>query len=125
MDLAAVAGLRFPEMSGNAGVRELVAVMREPAYLRLLGKCMGAGVGLGVVARRMPQAAVPLAFVAGMYVALEIAGWLEEEAERAKGPVIDATAEPELDFDLIPRDSELVEVIERPVVFHRPEDLLE
>ena len=88
--------LPVPEFSGEAGIGELVATMREPAYLRLLGKCLGAGFGTAVLVRRLPpQVAMPIVLVAGMYVGLEMAAWMEQDAAARKiGPTIDATAEP-------------------------------
>lgn len=40
-----------------------------------------------------PQVALPMVLMAGIYVGLEMAAWMEEEAAAHKGPVIDATAE--------------------------------
>lgn len=86
--------MQLPVFSGEAGIRDVVRVMREPAYVRLMGKCAGGGLALGVLSRRLPPAvAVPTAMIFGVYVGLATAGWLEEEAARKKhGPVIDATA---------------------------------
>lgn len=83
---------RLPEISGNAGIRELVATMREPRYLKLLSKCLGGGFTAGLVARRLPpQLALPVALITGIYIGLEMAAWMEEEAAASRGPVIDVT----------------------------------
>ena len=90
--------LPVPSFSGDAGVRELVATMREPAYVKLLGKALGAAVGTGMIVRRLPpQLAMPMVLMTGMYIGLEMAAWMEEDAaKRKRGPVIDAAAEPVL-----------------------------
>lgn len=86
--------LPVPTFSGDAGVRDLVATMREPAYLRLIGKTVGASMGAAMLVRRLPpQVAMPIVLMTGIYVGLEMAGWMEEEAAARKGPMIDATAE--------------------------------
>jgi len=101
--------MRLPVFSGDGGVGEVVAVMRQPSYLRLVGKCLGGTLGVGLAVRRLPpQVAMPLVLVTGIYVGLEMAAWMEEEAKAAKGPVIDATAVE------APAGSELVEVVEPP-----------
>jgi len=86
--------LPVPAFSGDAGVGEIVALMREPSYLQLMGKAIGTSLVAGQIARRVPQVALPVVLVAGIYIGLEMAAWMEEEAVRTKGPVIDATAEP-------------------------------
>lgn len=82
-------------MTGDAGVRDLLETMREPAYLRLTGKCLGAGAAAGVLARRVPVLAAPALLMAGIYIGLEMAAWLEEEAAANRPAVIDATPAPE------------------------------
>jgi hypothetical protein len=85
----------LPVFSGDAGIRDLVETMREPRYLKLLGKCLGGGMGAGLLARRLPpQLALPVALMAGIYIGLEMAAWMEEEAAANRGPVIDVTPEP-------------------------------
>jgi hypothetical protein len=92
MDFPVPSGVKLPTISGDAGIRELVQMMREPRYLKLLGKCMGTGAGMGLLARRLPpQLALPVALVAGIYIGLEMAAWMEEEAAAKRGPVIDVT----------------------------------
>lgn len=87
--------MNLPEISGRAGIAELVETMKQPAYLKLLGKCLGTGLGAGLITRRLPAFAGPIALVAGIYVGLEMAAYMEEEAKRkAAVPVIDATAVP-------------------------------
>lgn len=94
MELPALPAIKLPAISGEAGIRDLVVAMREPRYLRLLGKCAGGGMAAGVLAKRLPpQLALPVALVAGIYIGLEMAAWMEEEAAAKRGPVIDATAE--------------------------------
>lgn len=69
--------------------------MREPAYVKLLGKAVGAAFGTSLIVRRLPpQLAMPMVLMTGIYVGLEMAAWMEEEAVSHKGPVLDATAEP-------------------------------
>jgi hypothetical protein len=83
-----------PVPTFDAGVRDLVATMREPAYLKLLGKAAGAAFGTGLIIRRLPpQVAMPMVLMTGIYIGLEMAAWMEEEAASHKGPMIDATAE--------------------------------
>src|ERR1700730_233472 len=95
MDLPAFSGVKMPVISGEAGIRDLVRQMREPAYVKLLGKCIGTGVGLGLLAKRLPpQLALRMVLVGGMYLGLEMAAWMEEEAAAKRGPVIDVTPEP-------------------------------
>ncbi len=87
--------LPVPAFSGDAGVRDLVAILREPAYMKLLGKAVGAGLVTGQIVRRLPpQVAMPMVLMTGIYIGLEMAAWMEEEAASRKGPVIDVTAEP-------------------------------
>ncbi len=90
--------LPVPTFSGDAGVGELVATMREPAYVKLLGKAMGAAFGTSLIVRRLPpQVAMPMVLMTGIYIGLEMAAWMEEDAiARKRGPVLDATAEPVL-----------------------------
>lgn len=84
--------MKLPTFSGEAGIRDVVATMREPAYLKLLGKCVSGGIGVGLLARRLPpQLQLPIALIAGIYLGLEMAAWMEEEAAAKKGPVIDVT----------------------------------
>jgi hypothetical protein len=91
--------LPVPSFSGDAGIGELVATMREPSYMRLLGKSIATGAGVGLLARRLPpQVALPVVLVAGIYLGLEMAAWMEEEAVKTKGPVLDASAAPVLDL---------------------------
>ena len=85
--------LPTPKISGDAGIGELLAVMREPSYLKLAGKAMGTGVSVGLFAKRFPQMGVPMALMAGIYLGLEFAAWMEEDAQRKRGPVIDVTLE--------------------------------
>lgn len=95
MDIPAFSGVKLPTISGEAGIRDLVGAMREPAYLKLLGKCLGTGMGAGLLVRRLPpQLAAPVALIAGIYVGLEMAAWMEEEAASRRGPVIDVTPDP-------------------------------
>jgi hypothetical protein len=90
----------LPVFSGDAGIRDLVATMREPSYLKLLGKCLGSGIGVSMVARRLPpQLQLPVALIAGIYVGLEMAAWMEEEAAKSRGPVIDVTPEPAVEIE--------------------------
>jgi hypothetical protein len=92
MDALNFKRLNLPEISGNAGIRDLVEAMREPSYLKLLGKCLGGGMGAGLLARRLPpQLALPVALMAGIYIGLEMAAWMEEEAAKSRGPMIDVT----------------------------------
>jgi hypothetical protein len=87
--------LPVPAFSGDAGIGELVATMREPSYVRLLGKAVGASLATGVIVRRLPpQVAMPMVLITGIYIGLEMAAWMEEQATAQKGPVIDATAGP-------------------------------
>lgn len=96
MELSVPSFPTMPTFSGDAGIGALVQTMREPAYLKLLGKCMGTGIGTGLLLRRLPpQFALPVALVAGMYLGLEMAAWMEEDAKAKRlGPVIDVTPEP-------------------------------
>lgn len=84
--------LPMPKISGDAGIGELLALMREPSYLKLVGKALGAGTSVGLFAKRFPQMAAPMALMAGVYLGLEFAAWLEEDAQRTRGPVIDVTS---------------------------------
>lgn len=85
--------LPVPSFSGDAGIGQLVAEMRDPAYVRLLGKGIATGVGAGLIIRRLPpQVAAPVLLLAGIYFGLEMAAYLEEDAISRKGPIIDATA---------------------------------
>jgi hypothetical protein len=84
--------LNLPVITGNAGIGDLVATMREPRYLELLGKCVSTGFGAGVLMRRLPSGlAAPVVLLAGIYIGLEMAAWMEEEAAAKRGPVIDVT----------------------------------
>lgn len=80
--------IKLPVISGDAGIGDLVRMMKEPSYLRLIGKSVALGVGLRAIPREL---AVPAAVIGGMYLGLEIASWMEEEAKKNKGPVIDVT----------------------------------
>jgi hypothetical protein len=96
-----------PEFRGDAGVRDLVATMRESSYLKLLGKCLGGGMATGLIVRRLPpQLALPIALMAGIYIGLEMAAWMEEEAAKERDrDVIDASV-----VDVAPAlDTEAVE----------------
>jgi hypothetical protein len=87
--------LPVPTFTGDAGIGELVAGIKDPAYVKLLGKCVGGGLVTAQIVRRLPsQVAMPIVLVTGIYIGLEMAAWLEEEATKRKGPVIDVTAEP-------------------------------
>ena len=88
--------LPVPIFSGEGHVGELVDVMREPAYLRLLGKAVGAAFGTSLIVRRLPpQVAMPMVLMTGIYIGLEMASWMEQDAiARKRGPVIDVAAEP-------------------------------
>ncbi len=90
MDLSVFSG-KLPAISGKAGIGELVQMMREPSYLALIGKSVALGVSLRALPREL---AVPMAVIGGMYLGLEVAAWMEEEANRSAGPVIDVTPEP-------------------------------
>lgn len=83
------------KISGRAGISETLEAMKEPSYLKLMGKAVGTSLGAGLALRRLPPAlAGPAVLLAGIYIGLEMAAWMEEEAQRKSGPMIDATAEP-------------------------------
>ena len=80
--------LPVPTFSGDAGVGELVATMRQPAYVKLIGKALGASMATSLLVRRLPpQVAMPIVLMTGMYIGLEMAAWMEEDAAARKiGP---------------------------------------
>ena len=81
--------VKLPAISGKAGIGTVLDVMRQPAYLKLLGKSVTIATGAGLLARKVPALAIPAALTAGIYIGLEMAAWMEEEAKRHDGPVID------------------------------------
>lgn len=80
--------MSLPVLRTPAG--ELLAEMKRPEYLALAGKAVGCGIGVGILGRYIPAVAVPAAFLAGVYFALEIVDYMDARDER---PVIDATAQ--------------------------------
>lgn len=74
-------------------IRGVLAEMSTPEYLTLLGKSVGAGLAVGVLAKRIPALAVPVALIGGIYLGMEIAAYIAEEDRKATiGPVIDVEA---------------------------------
>ncbi|MDA8312847.1 MAG: hypothetical protein M0Z46_19990 [Actinomycetota bacterium] len=66
------------------------ALFHDPRYVRLLGKATGAGIGAGILARRVPALGLPIALLAGIYLGLELAAYLAEAG--APADAIDAVA---------------------------------
>jgi hypothetical protein len=76
----------------HSGASEALELMKQPSYLKLLGKCLTTGAGVGILARKLPpQLALPAALVAGVYIGLEMAAWMEEENAKDQPAVIDVT----------------------------------
>lgn len=61
---------------GAADIRAAADLFHDPDYLALLGKAGGAAFGAGILARRLPALAAPIALLAGIYVGLELAAYL-------------------------------------------------
>lgn len=79
------------ETRAAASIRGLLDDLREPAYLELLGKSVGTGLAVGMIARRIPAIALPLAMLGGIYVGLELAAYVADQARAHEiGPWIDA-----------------------------------
>ena len=77
---------------GAASIRGVLDQLREPAYLQLLGKSVGTGFAVGMIARRVPAIALPLAMLGGIYVGMEIAAYVADQALAEElGPWIDAS----------------------------------
>lgn len=79
--------MNLPVLPTPAG--GLLAEMKSPEYLQLLGKGVGIGAGVGVLAHYLPSVAVPVAFLGGVYFALEMIEYMSDSESR---PVIDATS---------------------------------
>ena len=69
--------------SPSLAIRQAAALFHDRRYQLLLGKAIGTGIGAGVVARRLPALAAPVALLAGIYVGLELAAYLTDEAQPA------------------------------------------
>ncbi len=73
-----------------AAIREVLAEMAKPAYLELLGKGVGTGIAVGILARRIPALGLPLALAGGIYIGMEMAAYIaDEERKEQLGPWID------------------------------------
>ena len=77
--------------SAADGMHAAAALFHDPRYLRLLGKAVGAGIGAGMLARRVPAIGLPVALLTGIYVGLELAAYLAE-AGSPGADAIDAVA---------------------------------
>lgn len=78
-----------PASPANA-IRDVLDALKEPAYLELLGKSVGVGWTVGILVRRIPALAVPIALVGGIYLGMEIAAYVADEEHKAQiGPFID------------------------------------
>ena len=75
--------------AGAADLHAAAALFHDRRYLTLLGKATGAGIGAGILARKVPAIGLPVALLAGIYVGLELAAYLTEETAPA---AIDAVA---------------------------------
>jgi hypothetical protein len=74
-------------------LRAVLAEMRSPEYLRLVGKGIGVGGAIGLLGRRLPQFAVPAAFLGGVYFAFEMMDYMQAAERRdTLGPVVEAKA---------------------------------
>lgn len=67
--------------SHSAAIREASALFHDRRYLTLLGKATGTGVAAGILARKLPAFGLPIALLAGIYVGLELAAYMAEQAE--------------------------------------------
>lgn len=78
---------------------DLLGLMREPAYMRLMGEGIAIGVGLGTLARVSPRLVAPVAFVAGIYYTLDLLAFIEDQERRHEPPILEAVvvADPELE----------------------------
>lgn len=86
----------------------MLEVFTDPAYLQLLGKGIGLGVGIGALSKVSPQLAVSAAFVAGAWYAWEILAWVEHREELATAAkVVDVEEVPTGELGLV--DAEVVE----------------
>ena len=78
------------ETRAAASIRGVLDELREPAYLQLLGKSVGTGVAVGMIARRIPAIGLPVALLGGIYVGMELAAYVAEQSRTdALGPWID------------------------------------
>ena len=77
---------------GAASIRSVLDELRSPEYLRLAGRSIGTGFAVGMIARRVPAIALPLAMLGGIYVGMEIAAYVADQALAEElGPWIDAS----------------------------------
>lgn len=67
--------------SRSAAIHEAAALFADRRYQKLLGKAIGTGLAVGRLGRLAPGYAVPLALLGGMYIGLELAAYLAEQAE--------------------------------------------
>ncbi len=75
---------------GAASIRGVLDELRQPEYLQLLGKSVGAGLAVGMIGRRIPQIALPAALLGGIYVGMELAAYLVDQARHDEiGPWIE------------------------------------
>lgn len=80
--------LDLPPISTSAV--ELLDLIRDPGYMKLMGEGIAIGIGLAELAKFSPQIAVPVAFAAGIYFMADVLAWVEKQNQL---PVIDVVGE--------------------------------
>jgi hypothetical protein len=74
----------------SRAIGEVLDLFHDRSYLKLLSKSISTGAAVGIIARRVPAIALPVALLGGMYVGLEMARWITEQHEQHEiGPYID------------------------------------